>query len=557
MQLLLALPSTLQAQFTFTTNNGAVTITGYTGSNGAVVIPSSTNGWPVTSIGESAFINCVSMTNVTLPNSLTNIGSQAFTGSGLASVVLPDSLISIGPSAFLNCYSLAGLVLGEGVSSIGDYAFSGCSSLTNVLIPESLTNISSTAFIECSSLTALTADGWNPTYSSLAGVLFDKTQTTVVRYPGGLGASYAIPGTVTAIGPYAFSFCHTLTNILLPESVIDIGQSAFLGCDNVTQFAIPTNIITIEAGAFAQCANLTLLVLSESLLSLGAGAFSQTALASVLIPGSVTNIGPGAFGYCLRLTAINVETTNLAYRSVAGVLYDFSLTTLVEYPPGTPGGYFRLGSCVIPSGVITIGDEAFLGAWCLTNITLPASVTSIGSEAFQSCSRLVQLTVPDNVTNIGNGAFDATALTSITFPASLTTLGWLSYCPSLQSLYFEGNAPGQGSGIPLLAYFRNATAYYLPGTSGWGTYFQTYNLPTALWLPQMQSSGGQFGVQTNQFGFNVCWASGRPVVVEACADLANSAWVPLQTNTLTGSAFYFSDPQWLNYPRRFYRIRSP
>src|SRR5215469_15473827 len=104
MQLLLALPLTLQAQFTFTTNNGAVTITGYTGSNGAVAIPSSTNGWPVTSIGESAFINCVSMTNVTLPNSLTNIGLQAFTGSGLTSVVLPDSLISIGPSAFLNCY---------------------------------------------------------------------------------------------------------------------------------------------------------------------------------------------------------------------------------------------------------------------------------------------------------------------------------------------------------------------------------------------------------------------------------------------------------------------
>ena len=64
-------------------------------------------------------------------------------------------------------------------------------------------------------------------------------------------------------------------------------------------------------------------------------------------------------------------------------------------------------------------------------------------------------------------------------------------------------------------------------------------------------------MRTNQFGFNINWASGMTVVVEACVSLANPAWSPISTNTLTGGSAYFSDPQWANYPSRFYRLRSP
>jgi hypothetical protein len=81
--------------------------------------------------------------------------------------------------------------------------------------------------------------------------------------------------------------------------------------------------------------------------------------------------------------------------------------------------------------------------------------------------------------------------------------------------------------------------------------------PTALWLPQVQTSHTSFGVQTNQFGFNINWASGMVVVVEACTNLAHPTWSPVGTNTLTGGSSYFSDPQWTNYPTRFYRLRSP
>jgi hypothetical protein len=73
----------------------------------------------------------------------------------------------------------------------------------------------------------------------------------------------------------------------------------------------------------------------------------------------------------------------------------------------------------------------------------------------------------------------------------------------------------------------------------------------------MQTGDASFGVRTNQFGFNISWASGMVVAVDACTDLANPVWTPLQTNTLTSDTLYFSDPQWTNYPDRFYRLRWP
>ncbi len=76
------------------------------------------------------------------------------------------------------------------------------------------------------------------------------------------------------------------------------------------------------------------------------------------------------------------------------------------------------------------------------------------------------------------------------------------------------------------------------------------------WTPQIQNDT-KLGVRTNQFGFNINWASGRTIVVETCADLANPVWSPMQTNTLTSGTAYISDLQWTNNPNRFYRIRSP
>jgi hypothetical protein len=101
----------------------------------------------------------------------------------------------------------------------------------------------------------------------------------------------------------------------------------------------------------------------------------------------------------------------------------------------------------------------------------------------------------------------------------------------------------------------NATVYYLPSSTGWGSTFD--GLPAELWNPQIQASGASFGVQNNRFGFNITGTTNISIVVQACTNLANPAWVALQNVTLTNGSFYFSDSQWTNFPGRYYRISAP
>ena len=121
--LLLWTPLAAQAQFNLVTNNGAITVTDYTGPGGTVVIPATTNGYPVVSIGASAFLSKISVTNVTIPNSVTNIGDGAFAFCyQLTSVTIPNSVTSIGDRAFQVCYQLTGVTIPNSVTSIGSRA---------------------------------------------------------------------------------------------------------------------------------------------------------------------------------------------------------------------------------------------------------------------------------------------------------------------------------------------------------------------------------------------------------------------------------------------------
>ena len=133
------------------------------------------------------------------------------------------------------------------------------------------------------------------------------------------------------------------------------------------------------------------------------------------------------------------------------------------------------------------------------------------------------------------------------------------FCSNLKSVYFTGNAPSVDSTVFLCD--NQPIVYYLPGTSGWDGLAQLTGLPTVLWNPQAQNDAS-FGVRTNRFGFNITGSSNLVIVVEACTNFTNPVWQPVQTNTLntfigTNGTSYFSDPQYTNYPVRFYRFRSP
>ena len=298
----------------------------YKGAGGAVVIPDS-----VTSIGNSAFWECTSLTSVTIPNSVTSIERGAFCGcTGLTSVTIPNSVTCIEMDAFSFCTGLTNVTIPNSVILIRDRAFKDCTSLTNITIPTSVTSIGQYAFADCISLTSVT-----------------------------------IPNSVTSIGNWAFVSCTGLTSVTIPDSVTSIGDNAFWECTSLTSVTIPNSVTSIGDNVFYGCTGLTSVTIPSSVTSIGPGAFLNcTGLTSVTIPNSVTSIGERTFSFCTGLTSVAIPDSVTSIGESAFVACR-SLT-----------------SVTIPNGVTSIGDHAFAGCTGLTSVTIPDSVTSIGVYAF-------------------------------------------------------------------------------------------------------------------------------------------------------------------------------
>ncbi len=272
----MALPMMACAQLIYTTNSGAITITGFTGSPVNVIVPASTNGYPVVNIGSFAFNGCYSLTNITIPNSITNIGTYAFDNChSLTNITIPASVTSIGTFAFANCFNLTSFIFPNSITNINSAVFYGCPALTNVVIPNSVISISEGAFSDCGlmnlaipasvtsvdgesfyncfKLMSITVAANNPNYSSLNGVLFNKNQTTLVLFPLGqatTNSSYIIPNNVTSIGAGAFEICTSLKNVTIPAGVTNIGYEAFDNCTNLTSVTFQGNAPSFGGYAF-------------------------------------------------------------------------------------------------------------------------------------------------------------------------------------------------------------------------------------------------------------------------------------------------------------------
>ncbi|MEI6647844.1 MAG: leucine-rich repeat protein [bacterium] len=483
------------------------------GRIGCVTIP-----YNITDIEAGAFYGCSGLTGITIPDSVTNIGGSVFYGcSGLTNITIPDPVTSIGDVAF-GMSGLTSITIPNSVTNIGNGLFTRCINLQRIIIPNSVTSIGSRAFSGCSSLTNITVTADNPNYSSSDGVLFDKANANLIRYPSLKPGTYAIPNSVTSIASFAFAYCTALIHVSFGNNVTSISDNAFLSCRPLTSIVFPPSVSYI-----------------------GEKAFLYSSLINVFFEGKAPNTTSAVFGAPATIYYLPGKT---------GWGTTFSGRPTALWPAPIPVDYSYT------NGMITItkytgSDEALTIPSTIHGLT----VTAIGSNAFYRCTSLTSVTIPDSVTEIGLQAFDGCyGLTSITIPKSVTSIGEgaLQYCISLASILFGGNAPNDltslNSGSP-------AIIYYLPNTTGWGTSF--CGCPTLLWNPQIQRDE-DFGFASEHFGFNIAGTTNIPIVVEACTNLSSSIWDPLTNATLgTLGSVYFSDPSSTNAPARFYRIVWP
>ena len=393
--------------------------------------------YSVTSIGGYAFDYCKALTSVTIPNSVTSIGEGAFElCSNLTSVIIPNSVTSIGEGAFSGCTSLTSITIPESVTSIGEYAFSGCKSMTSITIPESVTSIGEYAFRFCPGLTSIQVDKDNTVYDSRenCNAIIETASNTLVA--GCMNT--VIPGSVTSIANWAFSYCAGLTSITIPESVTNIGENAFFNCTSLTSIVIPNSVTSIGEGAFGYCKSMTSITVDKNNTVYDSrencNAIIETAsntlvagCMNTVIPGSVTSIGRMAFYYCLGLTSIDIPNSVTSIGESA-----FQCTSLT--------------SIVLPNSVTTIGESAFQYCTSLTSIDIPNSVTTIGESAFNECTSLTSIVIPNSVTSIGEQAFVfCSGLTSITIPESVTSIGEFAfyYCTGLKDVYALRTSPAE------------------------------------------------------------------------------------------------------------------
>ena len=363
-------------------DDGTAEITDYIGSATNLTIPSTIDGYTVTSIGDSAFWDCSSISSISIPS---------------------------------------------GVLRIGEKSFGSCTNLTNITIPNSVTSIGEDAFSECESLTSIEVGANNEVYSSDNGILYNKTKTELIKCPQGYtGSSYTIPEGVENIDNNAFECCTNLTGVSIPNSVTSIGSGAFRECTNLASIVISNNLTHLGGGAFFDTAyyndesnwqNDTLYI-GNALISA-----KDTLTGNYKVKDGTVAISESAFWGCTNLASV---TLPYGLRIIDNYVFNYCS---------------NLKSVTIPNSVKSIGNQAFGSCTNLTNITIPNSVTKIGWNAFGSCKSLTNVVIPSSVTSIDSEIFGACEkLKSVTIPKSIKEIGAaVFYNTSLTDIYYNGS----------------------------------------------------------------------------------------------------------------------
>ena len=478
----------------YTVSDGEAAITGVSGEiTGALVIPSTLGGYPVTAIGDSVFASQYDLLSVVVPEGVKTLGVKSFWDCYmLEEITLPSTLTFVGNSSFEWCEILRvnhpdlakwvqidfdgmeatpvywdddeedplteiyfgdsaepirDVVIPEGVTRIGAWVFGNNETIESLVIPDSVTEIGESAFFDCGKLLS-------------------------VDFGEGL----------EHIGEAAFDGCEKLGNFTLPDSLLTLGEWAFGSNDAITEVTVPDKVKVISVGAFSYCKALKTVNLGAGVETIGQQSFDSTGLTEIIIPDNVTTVDLRAFQECkeLKTAVIGDGVTTVGDKIFYGCTSLKNLTigdSLTSYPElflklqdkkesdyipddwlhiekliigdgltSLPAEVIKreyLKEIVIGEGITEIASAQFTNFDKLEKAVLGDNITDIGENAFYRCTNLSELKLPANLETVGDYAFCVcSSLSEIVIPAKVVSLGNSAFgaCSSAESVTFEGTA---------------------------------------------------------------------------------------------------------------------
>lgn len=432
--------------------------------------------YTVTAIHKGAFLNCPQVKSVSMPQSVTSIGEQAFKNTGLTgitfpskvsvidkqafmgctrltSVTIPNHIFAIEDSAFCGCATLASLDLGQSVTFISNYAFADCPSLQQVYIPHSVEAICAGAFQDCLYLKNITLDMDFQSLSFDGDVFLNCINLSTIT-------SLAItPPEVDNLHGGLSPTLMANVSLMVPHSSV----GAYRNADVWSEFANITPL-TYDFNA----GNIYYKITGDNSVSVVNNGYTNGYSGEVIIPSvvylkdnsmKVTAIADSAFMYCSGLKKVTVpnsvnEIGTYAF-AITG-LYQITLSNNITEIKDYTFANTDLRSITIPGSVTRIGHLAFFSCPELHDVVLPEGLKSIGEGAFMSAGFFpgyLNINLPSTLTEMGNAAFMATEIHSITIPASLDTIPLQAFamCMKLQHV----TIPNTVKCIDGLAFYAN------------------------------------------------------------------------------------------------------